>query len=83
MAVTLTGGPVAPGCLESVGLLLPRARGAKVRRFVFAANSSAYGDEPSNGTKREGEPPAAAQSLRRQQAPRGILHVAFSPCATV
>ncbi len=37
--------------------LLDAARRAKVQRFVYAASSSAYGDDPNAGMKREANPP--------------------------
>jgi UDP-glucose 4-epimerase len=37
--------------------LLEAARHAKVERFIFAASSSAYGDDPDSAAKREGNLP--------------------------
>lgn len=43
--------------IDGTFYLLDAARKAKVSRFVFAASSSAYGDDPDGGAKRESNLP--------------------------
>ena len=43
--------------VDGMFYLLDAARHAKVQRFVFAASSSAYGDDPDSAAKREGNLP--------------------------
>ena len=63
-------------CVDATFTMLLAARDAKVKRFVYAASSSAYGDTPTL-PKIETMPVQAAFTLCGRQAGRRILLLCF------
>ena len=59
-------------CVTGTLVVLDEARKAKVRRIVYAASSSAYGDQPTASKSRE-RLAAADLAVRRGQAGGGVL----------